>query len=171
MYSWPEHVRYLNLHKPLPFESSSVDAIYASHVWEHLHLHDAVTALKECRRVLRNRGILRLAVPNLRYFCQEYLKSTDPDAAHKLHQNLLYRPDKRINSWQKRIYTALTDFHSHKFMYDPAYLSLLMTESGFVDVCERGFSDSGIPEIGSVESAGRVSPSAGFAVEGNVSKT
>jgi hypothetical protein len=61
---------------------------------------------------------------------------------------------------------ARNDFHNHKWMYDGASLVKLMTESGLVEVRERGFRDSGIPHIDKVEAEGRVLNGAGVVAEG-----
>lgn len=49
--------------KPLPWENDSVDFILAEHVFEHVPGPDAFRFLKECRRILKPGGVLRLCVP------------------------------------------------------------------------------------------------------------
>jgi len=166
MHHWPAHVRYVNLLKPLPFASHSADAVYASHVWEHLYRQDAEKVTHEVFRVMKPRGVLRLAVPNLEYYCRVYLSELgSAEAATHLNERLLLR-----HAWRpaglKGLYAAFADFHSHKFMYDPPNLCALLEASGFVEVARREVFESRIPEIGEVERADRVSPTAGFAVEG-----
>src|SRR2546421_11201949 len=53
-----------DLRWPLPFKSESIDAIFHEHLLEHLALPEAVGMIKECFRLLRPGGILRMAVPN-----------------------------------------------------------------------------------------------------------
>ncbi len=170
MYFWPAHVEYMELTKPFTLATNSADAIYASHVWEHLYFEEAIFALGECHRVLKPGGVLRLAVPNLRFYCENYLKNEQATAAADLNQHLLYRSKARPRSWVARFYQALTDFHSHKFMYDPAFLASLLVERSFTNVTQRRCHESAIPEIAEVESDGRVSETAGFAVEGIAAK-
>jgi SAM-dependent methyltransferase len=50
---------------PLPFETGSVDLLYASHVLEHLPHNRIPSVLKEWRRVLAPGGRLLVAVPDL----------------------------------------------------------------------------------------------------------
>ncbi len=54
-----------NLKYPLPFPNESFDAVYHSHVLEHLPRHQAAPFVKECFRVLKHDGIIRVVVPNL----------------------------------------------------------------------------------------------------------
>lgn len=61
------------------FANNSVDLIYASHILEHLNYQECITALNRWREVLKNGGILRIAVPNMEavfahYFYHKNLK-------------------------------------------------------------------------------------------------
>jgi hypothetical protein len=53
----------LDVRHGLPF--SGIAAIYAEHFLEHLSLDEGLAFLAECRRVLRDDGVLRLSTPNL----------------------------------------------------------------------------------------------------------
>lgn len=57
----------------LPFPDAAFDAVYHSHVLEHLSPSAAPALLRECRRVLKPGGILRVAVPDLEAACRAYL--------------------------------------------------------------------------------------------------
>lgn len=164
-YEWPSHVRYLDLTRPLPFEDASADAIYASHVLEHLYHADALRLLQECRRVLKVGGVLRLVLPDLEHMIQAYAASRDPNAAFELNRQLLFREVERPDSLWKRIYAALADFHSHKFMYDARLLAHLLVEAGFRDIIRHDCHASAIPEIRHVEHPGRILNGAGFVLE------
>lgn len=54
-------------------------------------------------------------------------------------------------SFPLRIYRAMKDFLSHKWMYDRESLTALLQEAGFERVSERKFLDSVIPVIADVE--------------------
>ena len=73
-----EDVVACDLRKRLPFEAGSFDAVYASHVLEHLHRPQAKAMLSECFRVLRSGGVLRIAVPDLERIARLYLESIGP---------------------------------------------------------------------------------------------
>lgn len=63
-----------NLTQGIPFSDSSFDVIYNSHFLEHLPKSEAEPFLKECYRVLRPQGVLRLVVPDLEEVVHTYLK-------------------------------------------------------------------------------------------------
>jgi SAM-dependent methyltransferase len=62
-----------DLRAPLPFEEAHFDAVYHSHVLEHLPKPLAPVFLRECHRVLRPGGVLRVAVPDLERIARLYL--------------------------------------------------------------------------------------------------
>lgn len=71
--SAPE-VRAFDLRKPLPFGDDTVDAVYASHVLEHLDPAEGRRLLAECRRILKPGGIARIVVPDFEELCRFYLQ-------------------------------------------------------------------------------------------------
>jgi len=64
---------------------ASVDAVWSSHSLEHLHRHQVVPALRECFRVLKPGGVLKLFVPDLQSVAALI-------AEDKLHQVLYQSP-------------------------------------------------------------------------------
>ena len=51
--------------KSLPFSDNCVNAIFTSHVLEHLDDESLIFLLKECYRILKPKGILRISVPDM----------------------------------------------------------------------------------------------------------
>jgi SAM-dependent methyltransferase len=66
-------VQRCDIRNRLPFEQESVDAVYHSHVLEHLDAGNAKKFLRECRRILRPGGIIRVALPDLEGIARTYL--------------------------------------------------------------------------------------------------
>jgi predicted SAM-dependent methyltransferase len=74
----------------LPFADNSFDVVYHSHVLEHLKPEQAKSLLRECHRVLKPDGILRVLVPDLEFSAHLYLKtlaavSENPTATNHEH--------------------------------------------------------------------------------------
>jgi SAM-dependent methyltransferase len=63
--------------KGLPFPDGSFDVVYHSHVLEHFDAKNGAALLRECHRVLRQGGIVRVAVPDLERIAQLYLSSLE----------------------------------------------------------------------------------------------
>ena len=66
-----------DVRRGMPFADESFDAVYASHVLEHLQPAAAATVLRECYRVLRPDGVARIVVPDLEAIARLYLQSLE----------------------------------------------------------------------------------------------
>jgi predicted SAM-dependent methyltransferase len=64
----------------LPFGDNECDAVYHSHVLEHLRPEEAARLLAECFRVLKPGGTLRIAVPDLEGIARHYLHTLETAA-------------------------------------------------------------------------------------------
>ncbi|MES2425762.1 MAG: methyltransferase domain-containing protein [Bacteroidota bacterium] len=63
-----------NLLKGIPFADNTFEVVYHSHVLEHFSKDDGVLFIKECYRVLKPGGILRIAVPDLEQIVNNYAR-------------------------------------------------------------------------------------------------
>lgn len=72
-----ENVIAYNLVKGIPFEDETFDVVYHSHLLEHFSKTQAETFLKECYRVLRPKGVLRVVVPDLEQIARTYLMALE----------------------------------------------------------------------------------------------
>jgi len=84
----PRIIEY-DLRKGIPLPDQSCDVVYHSNIIEHFRRHDALVFMKECFRVLKPGGIIRVATPDLEEIARLYLEklkaikdgdcSKDPD--------------------------------------------------------------------------------------------
>jgi SAM-dependent methyltransferase len=58
----------------VPFGENGFDVVYHSHVLEHLAPEEGAVLIRECYRVLRPGGILRIVVPDLEQIARLYLQ-------------------------------------------------------------------------------------------------
>jgi ubiquinone/menaquinone biosynthesis C-methylase UbiE len=174
---WDPNTFIHDVRKPLPFQDNSFRAVYASHLLEHLYLEEAKRLLKECLRVLRPGGVLRMVVPDLRTIILEYMgekpfgnpmHDVEPvSRADQLNWRLLLRtPEPPSGNLLYRLYTALYDFHLHKWIYDADSLIVYFKWAGFVNVQEMQFHQSRIEGIEKIELPERVLNGEGICVEG-----
>lgn len=66
-------VQQADLLGPLPVASGSMDVVYSSHFIEHVPRDRVRALLRECHRVLKPGGLLRLVVPDLLEMCSAYV--------------------------------------------------------------------------------------------------
>jgi len=71
--SYSSHVIAHNLLKGIPFNDNEFAVVYHSHVLEHFYKKDTEFFTKECCRVLKSGGILRICVPDLENLVRTYL--------------------------------------------------------------------------------------------------
>jgi SAM-dependent methyltransferase len=175
---WPENIQVVDLRRTLPFAEGSFDAAFSSHLLEHIFRGEALRLLKEVYRVLTPGGYCRSLVPDLAAVIREYQgdqsiqlfdvpENVQNDPARRMcHRLGMYGEEpERVNPVM-RIYRALKDFHSHKWMYDGPSLVQLMCEAGFNNCGVRDLHQSQIPHIDKVEMPGRVLHGVGVIVEG-----
>lgn len=62
---WENHDRDIDISKPLPFKDSMVDFVFIEHGIEHINQQDVLSFLKECKRILKVGGVIRVAFPDL----------------------------------------------------------------------------------------------------------
>jgi predicted SAM-dependent methyltransferase len=74
--SAPEVVIH-NLREGIPFPDDSFDLVYHSHLLEHFPRKLAYGFLKECFRVLKTDGIIRVVVPDLESIARSYLTALE----------------------------------------------------------------------------------------------
>src|SRR5438046_2163574 len=70
---FPSNVLYGDIVKGLPVSNTSCDAVYCSHVLEHLSLNDFRVALANTYRILKPGGTFRCVVPDLEAITRSYL--------------------------------------------------------------------------------------------------
>jgi len=57
-----------NILEPFPFETGSVDGILCAHALEHFVLNDSLLVMRNCFKVLKQGGVLRVSVPDPQKF-------------------------------------------------------------------------------------------------------
>lgn len=139
-------IRYANAAARIPHGTGSVDAIYSSHMMEHLDRSEARSFLAECLRVLRPGGVLRLAVPDLRNNVQLYLEDNDADA---FVEYLLFDLDKP-RGLRQQLNRLITGGRNHHWIYDRQSLAKLVEKAGFADVQVADGTSTRIPDPGAL---------------------
>ncbi|HEX9160814.1 MAG TPA: methyltransferase domain-containing protein [Thermoanaerobaculia bacterium] len=129
-----------DLRRDFPLRTASVDLLHSEDFLEHLDESDGRAVLRECHRVLRAGGVMRLLTPDLRAlidevyirrdprhlrWCGTYLDARGPCSALNMHM--------RMNG-------------EHRFIYDEEQLTTLLRDTGF-DVRRARYNWSIVPEL------------------------
>lgn len=149
-----------DLRKGIPAESDSVDAVYHSHVMEHID-RDAVPGfLAEIVRVLRPGGVHRIVVPDLERLARSYLASLE--SGHADHDKAVesiflqcVRREAHGTSLQAPMRRRLENLilggarrrgETHQWMWDRRNLCNALAAAGFVEVQQVDAGTSAIPD-------------------------
>ncbi|MGP0098980.1 MAG: class I SAM-dependent methyltransferase [Terriglobales bacterium] len=148
---WPSGVRRVDVRKRIPFPDSSVSCIYSSHTFEHFTYEESLAVSRECFRVLKPGGILRIVVPDLEILVRDYLSDTaNPMASHRFISRLLLTANFR---------DIVHAGAHHKQMFDSRSLLHMLREAGFAAPEFSAFGSSRIAEIDEIELESRRSES------------
>jgi predicted SAM-dependent methyltransferase len=148
---WPRDVRRADVRKRIPFPDSSVSCIYSSHTFEHFTYEESQPVARECFRVLRPGGVLRIVVPDLGILVRDYLADTaDPMASHRFVSRLLLAASVR---------DIVHAGAHHQQMFDARSLVHMLQGAGFPAPEVTAFRSSRIAEIAEIEIESRRSES------------
>ena len=154
-----------DLRRGLPAADGSVDAVYHSHVLEHIDRCLVGAFLAEIRRVLRPGGVHRIVVPDFEVLCRRYLAHLDaydgdPRAAvaqdgyiaaiieqmvRREPTGAAQQPPLRRFVEKALLGDARRRGETHQWMYDRVTLPLTLQEAGFRDIKVLDHRTSAIP--------------------------
>jgi len=77
-----------DLSKGLPFRDEQFEVVYHSHVLEHIPREAVGAFFRDCHRVLKKGGILRMAFPDLEFAAKTYLEHLEKAATSEDHIQL-----------------------------------------------------------------------------------
>jgi predicted SAM-dependent methyltransferase len=117
----PRADSYVNVTKPLPFASASIDLILLEEVIEHIDKAKGAALLRECRRVLKAGGTIRIATPDLDWLGAGV---ADGSVACDLVNDTFYG-------------------HGHAYIYSRAALRDALTAAGFSGCTWSNYRDPG----------------------------
>jgi predicted SAM-dependent methyltransferase len=121
-------VRYGDAARRLAFDTNSVDHIYCSHMLEHLFRDQALVFLRECHRILKDGGTIRVCIPDWDTFRTS--ASFEDSAFAKSRREL------RI---------------SHKWLWTESELRDAMSTLGFREIVPCEFQQGEFPDLQRLE--------------------
>ncbi len=163
--SLPENILVHNLANGIPFEDNSVDAVYHSHLFEHLDRDVGDAFLQEVKRVLKPGGVHRIVLPDLEVICRAYISHIQicqTDLAEcKNHDAYVFpmieqavRREASGTSQQRPIRRFLENRllgdarrrgETHQWMYDRISLTEKALNAGYKSVLTQSYDSSLIP--------------------------
>lgn len=116
----------------LPYEDNSVDLIYASHLLEHFNIVAGIEFLRECRRVLKPGGIIRISVPDLGLALEKWVRKELDDYADcqpEIYQTL--NDDNKLACFLFGALSGQPEYTGHQHAYTKQGLAQALKAAGF----------------------------------------
>ncbi len=134
-----------DLRKPLPFPENSVDFIFNEHFMEHLSVEEGQKSVRDCLRVLKSGGVLRIATPDLALAVDKYLnlELKDDPVVKQYNMDFIKTKAERLNmafSWW-----------GHKWLYDWEELDRRLREAGATNVKQEKLRRSQHKDLNNLE--------------------
>jgi predicted SAM-dependent methyltransferase len=144
-------VVYMDARKTFPLPDGSFDVVFSEHMLEHLSYPDGLHCLRECRRVLRSGGRIRIATPSLERLIGLY----DPDLSDLQRRYLRWSTDEFVPHADAPlpgfVLNTFVRAWGHEFVYDAQTLRHALERAGFEGIEERGVGESGDPRLSGLE--------------------
>ncbi len=152
----------------LPYEDESFTHIYSEHAIEHFTKAEGLQLLRECRRVLKPGGVLRLSTPDLRYLVALYTsasRSLDPHqwgsgemnaAANHGRESVFAAGRATLRAYKDVGFVAESPAQlindgmrnwGHLYLYDEMELEIALKASGFKRVRREQYQKTAVPEM------------------------
>jgi predicted SAM-dependent methyltransferase len=154
-----DEVVYLDATKPFPFDENTFNYVFSEHMIEHITWQEGSLMLRECYRILRPGGTIRIATPDLKILIGLYNHPKDPlsDSYIKwITDRFLIPKGIRVYKASFVINNAFSASWGHQFLYDGELLEMALQEAGFTSIkrCSPGESDD--EHLRGIESHGRI---------------
>jgi len=134
----------LDLGRRLPIATGQVAWIYSEHLIEHLPCEAGLTLLRECRRVLGDGGVLRIATPDLEALVASYRGDwRDQDWVRWPGHEWIDTPARMLNQ-------ALRGW-GHEHLYDARELEHRLRLAGFAEIRRCALGESDHPQLAGLE--------------------
>lgn len=150
-----DNVVYGDIVRGLKMDQDSCDLVFASHVLEHLTMPDFDLALQNIYVYLRPGGLLRVLVPDLRYYIERYQSELE-DAATSGEAATQFMTLSGVGgvgsrrSLARRLHEALSNAR-HQTMWDEPSLRAALARHGFKNIRACGYGEWGDERFAAVE--------------------
>jgi SAM-dependent methyltransferase len=140
-----------DLRKPLKISDDTIDGIFCEHTIEHLTYATTDHLLRECHRIMKPGGVIRIVLPDLSLFSHAYCANNL--TWFKRWEELMFcestdeeRAKRRLTSPIEAI-SFITQEYGHVSAWDFPTLKVYLERAGFRDILQTGFMLGRSPEL------------------------
>ncbi len=129
----------------LPFPDNSMEFIFSSHMMEHLYINEAIELLRDCHRVLKSDGYMRLTLPDFEFA----FRILAGDENSEFPRRFVSRQGQAVN--------FMFCDGQHKYGYTKEIIKELALELGFSSVAPAPDDEQNIPNVHELDPGGSFS--------------
>ena len=118
--------------KSLPFKDASFKGVFTEHCFEHISFYDFKKNMKEIFRILKDRGTLRLIMPDGGLYLDIYSRKKTGENIKMPFEYTYISPMHRINGIFRN--------HGHQFIYDFETVQIILKEVGFSKISKESYN-------------------------------
>jgi predicted SAM-dependent methyltransferase len=137
----PSPVIKWDLTSPLPLPPDSVSLIFNEHFIEHITREHGRNLLRDCHRILKPGGVLRISTPSLKKLIDEYLSNRTSEWSDV---NWIPKTPCQMMNEGMRLW-------GHQFLYDVPEFERLLSECGFAQITHVPWRESQHSELRNLE--------------------
>lgn len=138
---------FLDATRRFPFESNTFAFIYTEHMIEHIPYDGAVSMMRECCRVLRPGGVIRIVTPNMAFLKSLLNVPLTPEQAAYIRYSYEAHRIKGPAGSAQHVVNHFVRAWGHQFIYDQDTLLALVANAGFAKVVPSPLLDSAHPAL------------------------
>jgi predicted SAM-dependent methyltransferase len=141
---------FLDATQPFPLPDNSFDAVSSEHMIEHIGYDPGQFMLRECHRILKPGGRIRVATPDLQVLLA--LNTAQPAPMQQRYLRWItekFLPRRPVHP----VFVINNAFRNwgHQFLYDPEILRAVLEQTGFVQVTRQAPGQSVDPALQGLE--------------------
>lgn len=138
-----------DLRHGIPAADGTLDAVYHSHMLEHISFKDGLDFLQKIYNAMRPGGLHRILVPDLEAFARSYVGG-DGFLLSKYKAHVL-QEDAEIYETKAAIFMGMLHNHGHLCGYDWDTLYWALDRIGFKKITRKLFQESDFQDIKQME--------------------
>ena len=157
LYPYRRDVIHLDATKLFPFDHCVFDYVFSEHMIEHITYPEGLNMLKECHRILKPGGKIRIATPDLLFLVKLYRPDKTPLQRAYIEWSIDAHNIQSAGSYEDTfVINKFVRDWGHTFIYDERVLRLALEQVGFTNVVRRELHESEDEELKGLENEERM---------------
>jgi predicted SAM-dependent methyltransferase len=129
-----DRVVFLDARELFPFADETLDYIFSEHTLEHLTYSEGVFCLRECHRILKPGGRMRIATPDLNKILGLCARARSETQERYIQRSIdRHFPELGLNA-PSLVVNNFFQSWGHRFIYDADTLEMAVKGAGFCDL-------------------------------------